>query len=54
MAKEELKFDKKQIVTSEKYKLRVDVLNAILEEDKLYSIKEIDKMIENFMKSEVK
>lgn len=57
MAKEtnldELKFTKTQIVDSKKYKIRKDLVNALLDEDKLYSFDEVDKLINKFMKSKV-
>ena len=57
MAKEtnldELKFTKFQIVNSKKYRIRKDLVNALLDEDKLYSFDEVDKLINKFMKSKV-
>lgn len=57
MAKEtnldELKFAKSQIVNSKKYRIRKDLVNALLDEDKLYSFDEVDKLINKFMKSKV-
>ncbi|MFR0018661.1 MAG: hypothetical protein ACLRU3_01770 [Paraclostridium sp.] len=57
MAKEtnldELKFTKSQIVNSKKYRIRKDLVNALLDEDKLYSFDEVDKLINKFMKSKV-
>lgn len=57
MAKEtnldELKFTKSQIVNSKKYRIRKDLINALLDEDKLYSFDEVDKLINKFMKSKV-
>ena len=57
MAKEtnldELKFTKTQIVDSKKYKIRKDLVNALLDEDTLYSFDEVDKLINKFMKSKV-
>ena len=44
--KTEQKFIKSQIVISEKYKNRADILNVMLEEEKEYSFSEVDKIIE--------
>lgn len=50
---EELKFTKNQIVNSKKYKVRRDLIDALLDENKLYSFDEVDKLIKKFMKSKV-
>ncbi|HBF5742005.1 TPA: hypothetical protein MIY32_003074 [Clostridioides difficile] len=51
LSKEEnYKFTKEQIVNSKKYVNRKDLLNAILEENELYSFSEVEDMINNFMK----
>ncbi|WP_334293691.1 hypothetical protein [Clostridioides difficile] len=44
------KFTKEQIVNSKKYVDRKDLLNAILEENELYSFSQVDDRINNFMK----
>ncbi|MCC0638499.1 hypothetical protein IC211_19650 [Clostridioides sp. ES-S-0001-02] len=44
------KFTKEQIVNSKKYVNRKDLLNAILEENELYSFSQVDDRINNFMK----
>ncbi|WP_334293572.1 hypothetical protein [Clostridioides difficile] len=44
------KFTKEQIVNSKKYVNRKDLLNAILEENELYSFSEVEEIINNFMK----
>lgn len=46
-------FAKEQIINSSRYVDRKDLLNAILDKDKSYSLTEVDKMIENFMKGKV-
>lgn len=50
----ETKYSKEQILKSKRYAHRKDLLNISLEEDKEYSFKEIDKIIEDFMNKEVK
>lgn len=49
----ENKFSKKQIVISKKYRNNVDLLNAILNDKKTYTLKEVDEIIKNFMKGKV-
>ena len=51
---EETKFVKSQIVSSDKYKNRADLLNVLLEDDKEYNLSEIDKKLEDFLGREVK
>ncbi|HFL2431506.1 TPA: hypothetical protein ACXDUQ_003452 [Clostridioides difficile] len=51
LSKEEnYKFTKEQIVNSKRYVNRKDLLNAILKEDELYSLSEVEDMINNFIK----
>ncbi len=47
-------FSKEQIIASAKYGRHRDLLDALLEEGKRYTAKEIDAVIEKFMKGEVK
>ena len=51
---EETKFVKNQIISSDKYKNRADLLNVLLEDDKEYTLSEIDKKLEDFLGREVK
>lgn len=51
---EETKFAKSQIVSSDKYKNRADLLNVLLKDDKEYTLSEIEKKIEDFLGREVK
>lgn len=46
-------FTKEQILSSELYKSRRDLLSAVLEEGKEYSLEDINKAIEIFMKGRV-
>jgi hypothetical protein len=43
-------FTKRQLLNSKKYQHQTDLLNAILENDKSYSLSEVDKLINDFMK----
>lgn len=47
-------FTKSQIINSKKYRNRRDLLTAILQEDKNYSVEHVNTLIDKFMKSEVK
>ena len=47
------KYSKEQILLSKAYANRKDILNVILE-DKEYTIEAVDKLLENYMKKEVK
>lgn len=51
---EETKFVKSQIISSDKYKNRADLLNVLLKDDKEYTLSEIDKKLEDFLSREVK
>ena len=47
------KYSKEQILLSQAYANRKDILNVILK-DGDYTIEAVDKLLENFMKKEVK
>lgn len=47
-------FAKEQILASERYRNRRDLLDALLDGKKNYTIKEADRMVETFMKGRVK
>lgn len=51
---DETKFVKSQIVGSDKYKNRADLLNVLLEDGKEYTLSDVDKKLENFLDKEVK
>lgn len=48
------KFSKSQLVSSDKYRNRRDLVDALLNDDEKYTMEQVDKMIENFMKGKVK
>ena len=52
--KEETKFIKSQIIGSDKYKNRADLLNVLLEDDKEYTLSDVNKELEDFLGKEVK
>lgn len=47
-------FFKRDLVKSKRYKSKRDILNALLEDDKAYTIEQVDKMILVFLSKEVK
>ncbi len=47
-------FSKEQILKSERFQKRKDVLNALLSSEKYYSIEDAEQMVENYMKGKVK
>ena len=47
-------FSKQQILSSANYRDRRDLLNVLLNDDKVYSLKEVDQLVEGFMKRKVK
>lgn len=50
----EKKFTKESILNSKKYKNRKPILTVLLKEGSTYSIKEVDVIVDKYMKSEVK
>lgn len=51
---DETKFVKSQIIGSDKYKNRADLLNVLLEDDKEYTLSDVDKKLDEFLGKEVK
>lgn len=47
-------FSKEQIIKSKKYRESADVIGALLRDGESYSFKQVDKMLADFMKREVK
>ncbi len=50
----ELKFKKEQIIVSAKYRNQRDLVEALLTDGKMYSITDVDNMIEKYRKGQVK
>ena len=50
----EPRFGKGQIVASEKYRNQRDLVDALLEKDKKYTIATVDNLIEKYRKGQVK
>lgn len=48
-AEKVLKFSKKQFVNSIRFAKRKDVVNALLEDNKEYSIEEVESIINDFL-----
>lgn len=51
--KTENKFTKSQVLASKKFTNK-DLINAILEEDRMYTLKEVEKTINDYLKRKVK
>lgn len=50
----EKKFNKEQIVSSDKYCKYRDLVNALLDDEKKYTIATVDNLIEKYRKGQVK
>lgn len=51
--KKEPKFMKKQIMKAAKYKDMTDLVGALLQDGQEYTLKQVDKMVEEYLKKEV-
>lgn len=47
-------FSKAQLLSSERFKGRRDIVNALLDEDEKYTVQAVEEMIEKYMKGQVK
>ena len=46
-------FTKQALLKSNRYRHQTDLLKALLDDGKFYSLKEVDSLIENFLKGKV-
>ncbi|MCW2277734.1 hypothetical protein [Heliophilum fasciatum] len=53
MAKENPKFTKEQLLSAKAFAGQRDILNALLEEGKLYTADEVAQMVTDFLSREV-
>jgi len=51
---EKVTFIKVQILSSKKYRDKKDLINVLLNNEKSYSLDEVDDLIDQFMKGKVK
>lgn len=51
--KTEVKFTKRALVSCKKLREQRDIVSALLEDDKVYTISEVERMIEQFLKGKV-
>lgn len=51
---EPVQFGKEQILASVKYRNKRDLVNALLEKDKKYTMEQVDDLIDQYMKGQVK
>lgn len=49
----EVTFTKKQLLESKRYRDRKDLINVLLKNEQTYSFKEVDDLIEKYMKGKV-
>ena len=49
----EIRFRKSKILTFGRYRNRVDLLSALLQDDTEYTMDEVDSIMDNFMKGKV-
>ena len=54
METKELLFTKSQICEAQKYKTHIDIVSALLEDDKKYTFEQVDKIIDKFLEGRVK
>lgn len=47
-------FNKAKLLAFKRYQNRIDLLKVLLDENKVYTVKEVDALIEKFMKGKVK
>ena len=52
--KVENKFSKEQLIASNRFRERRDILEALLETGELYTVKAVEEKIESYMKGKVK
>ena len=52
--KTEHTFSKAQLASSQRFRDRRDIISALLDEDKKYTVDAVEQMIENYMKGQVK
>lgn len=49
-----IKYSKEQLIRSERYMKRRDLVGALLKDGKAYSLEEVDALLDNYMKGKVK
>lgn len=50
----EQQFNKEQIVKSKKYRESADIVGALLRDGESYTFKQVDSLLDDFMKKEIK
>ena len=53
MSKKENRFTKKQVLASKSISYSKDLIDAILKEDETYTLKEVEKAIDKYLKGKV-
>lgn len=49
----EVKFTKEQLLESKRYRDRKDIINVLLKDNQSYNFKEVDDLVEKYMKGKV-
>ncbi|MBQ8248497.1 MAG: hypothetical protein IJY93_01260 [Clostridia bacterium] len=49
-----IKYSKEQLIRSDRYMKRRDLLGALLKDDERYTFTEVDAMVDHYMKGKVK
>lgn len=49
-----VKFSKEQLVKAKKFGVHVDILDALLKEGVQYTVKEVESMVNKFLRKEVR
>lgn len=49
-----IKFNKEQLIKSNKYINNIDLLNSLLKDEMEYTIEDVDNIIKGFLESEVR
>lgn len=49
-----IKYSKEQLIRSDRYMKRRDLLGALLTEGKAYSLEEVENLLNNYLKGKVK
>ena len=52
--KKETKFTKEQLLASRRFRGKKDLLVALLKDNKLYTVNDVDELVEKYNKTEVK
>ncbi len=52
--KTEMEFTKQELLTAKKLAKNKDLVNALLEDDKTYTVEKVEQIVDNYLKGKVK